>query len=665
MVFYTPSGCGVFGILRKKDAPKINGKNVLNAINRVKYRGSDKGAGFAVFDLDAKRNYYILKAFYSGDPGELKGILNAYGLTAEVEAFKKRSDLCNCSIVLLGKPEQHAVSRAIREINSLIWNDNKKGRIYSIGNSLNVYKGVGYPVDVAKEYDVAGKEGDLWLAHTRQPTNSPGYFPYWSHPFSSFNIAIVHNGDVSSFGANAEFLMNRGLSSFVGTDSEVIAFLFEALISEGLNVEETVKVLVNHSRRFNSLNNNMDYFFRNARLDGPFTAVIGYDSGDDLYLITITDRSKFRPAIIGEDENNYYVASEENEIRELSPKAYVWTLKPGSYFIASIKRGVISHGREFEELKTFSPPPVMRPEKYDIDAYNIGYKELNYEILRLANSGKRDITIANVMGHRYIGINLPLKGFNDLKINLYGVAGNLMANLNNGNEFRVYGNVADDCCDTMHAGRVVIKGDARDILGQALQGGTVYVKGNAGNRVGIQMREYHNKRPYLVIGGIVDDYLGEYMAGGIIIVLGVHHTGEAVGNFIGSGMVGGKIFIRGKVASSKIGLQPPKNEVTRFLKGLMLEGLISQDEYYTLKNNEYIDLFDRINNKAKGYAKRLYEEGIGIPQYEYRELNEEEFKEMMPVVEDFSSEFNDAFYTELLKDKFTVIAPRKLYLDFL
>lgn len=37
---------------------------------------------------------------------------------------------------------------------------------------------------------------------------------------------------------------------------------------------------------------------------------------------------------------------------------------------------------------------------------------------------------------------------------------------------------------------------------------------------GIQMREYKDKRPYLIIGGIVDDYLGEYMAGGVIVVFG-------------------------------------------------------------------------------------------------------------------------------------------------
>ncbi|WP_229572521.1 glutamate synthase [Saccharolobus caldissimus] len=655
---YSPSGCGVLGILRKKGSPKISGRDVVRAIERVRYRGSDKGAGFAVFNLSNK-NYYVVKAFYDGDPNELREMFNEYGITVEnIELNAYHSHLCDCNVIALA--DINKLRKAVRNINEIIWNSSKKGRIYSIGNSLSVYKGVGYPKDVAKKYNVEELEGDLWLAHTRQPTNSPGYYPFWSHPFSSFNIAIVHNGDVSSFGANVEFLSSRGLSSFVGTDSEVLAFLFEELISEGLSIEEAVKILINPSRRFNALASSIDYLYRNARLDGPFTAVIGYDSGDDLYLIAIADRSKFRPAIVGEDELYYYVASEENEIREISPKAKVWTLKPGSYFIASMNKGVISYGRSEEELKTFSPPPIFVPEKFDIDARNIGYKELNYEILKLIEKGKREITVANVMGHRYLGINLPARGINNVRINLYGVVGNAMANLNEGNEFYVYGNVADDCCDTMHGGKVVIYGDARDVLGQTFQNGRIYVKGNAGNRVGIQMREYKDKRPYLIIGGIVDDYLGEYMAGGVIVVFGKGFRGEPVGNFVGSGMVGGRIYIRGRVSPSKIGLQPPKLEVARFLKALLIDGLISEEEYNELKDREYIDLMDRLKGEAKEYAKRLFEEKIGIPQYEYRELNEEEFKELLPVVEDYAKEMKENCFIELLKEKFTVITARRL-----
>lgn len=42
-MMYSPSGCGVLGILRKKGSPKISGRDVVRAIERVRYRGSDKG----------------------------------------------------------------------------------------------------------------------------------------------------------------------------------------------------------------------------------------------------------------------------------------------------------------------------------------------------------------------------------------------------------------------------------------------------------------------------------------------------------------------------------------------------------------------------------------------------------------------------------------------
>lgn len=650
------SGCGVLGILRKKHAPKIPGELVLRAIERVSYRGSDRGAGFAVFNL-SMRNVYTVKVFAEKDAEKIYSLLESHGL--KVKDFQMKyinESICDCSFDVI-IDDITKVKKAFMNINGLMWSKNRKGRIYSIGSSLSIYKGVGYPKDVSKLYDIEKLEGDLWLAHTRQPTNSPGYYPYWSHPFSTFNIAIVHNGDISSFGANLEFLKERGWDGFVGTDSEVIAFLFEELLNEGFSIEEAVKIMINPSRRLNALHPFLDYLYRNARLDGPFTAVIGYDSGDDLYLIAIADRAKFRPAIVGEDEYCYYVASEENEIRECNPNSKVWTLKPGSYFIASLNKGIISYGREEEEIHAFSPPPIFVPEEYDIDARNISYNQLNYAIAEVAKTGKKEITVANVMGHRFIGINFKRLGIRKIRVNLYGVVGNALANLNEDNEFYVYGNVADDCGDTMHGGKIVIYGDARDVLAQAFQNGKIFVKGNAGNRVGIQMREYRDSRPYLIIGGFVDDYLGEYMAGGVILVLGINVRREPIGNYVGSGMIGGRIYIRGKVSHSKISLQPIKQEIVNFLEALLLEGYIGQEEFDSLKDRPYIEIMDLLKGKAKEYAKKLFEEKVGIPHYEYRELTEEEFKELLPVMKEFSKDMNKD-YTEYLKEKFTVITAR-------
>ncbi|TRM74842.1 glutamate synthase, partial [Sulfolobus sp. E5] len=71
-------------------------------------------------------------------------------------------------------------------------------------------------------------------------------------------------------------------------------------------------------------------------------------------------------------------------------------------------------------------------------------------------------------------------------------------------------------------------------------------------------------------------------------------------------------------------------------------------------------ILSHIVYNAKEYAKKLFEEKIGMPHYEYRELSEEEFKDLLPIIEDYSNEMNDHSFLELLKEKFTIITARKL-----
>ncbi|MBS6832962.1 MAG: glutamate synthase, partial [Clostridiales bacterium] len=79
-----------------------------------------------------------------------------------------------------------------------------------------------------------------------------------------------------------------------------------------------------------------------------------------------------------------------------------------------------------------------------------------------------------------------------------------------------------------------------------MRGGEIFVKGNAGYRAGIHMKAYKEKHPTLVIGGRCGSFLGEYQAGGTIVVLGLNKDGKnIVGNFPCTGMHGGKMFLRG------------------------------------------------------------------------------------------------------------------------
>ncbi len=115
----------------------------------------------------------------------------------------------------------------------------------------------------------------------------------------------------------------------------------------------------------------------------------------------------------------------------------------------------------------------------------------------------------------------------------------------NGAEIVVYGNAQDATGDTMNAGSIVIHGSSGDATGYSMRGGEIMIKGNAGYRAGIHMKSYENTCPVMVIGGAAGSFLGEYQAGGHIIVLGLGSEDRApFGYYCGTGMHGGKMFIR-------------------------------------------------------------------------------------------------------------------------
>ena len=118
-----------------------------------------------------------------------------------------------------------------------------------------------------------------------------------------------------------------------------------------------------------------------------------------------------------------------------------------------------------------------------------------------------------------------------------------------GAKITVYANAQDAVGDTMNNGCIVIHGNIGDAAGYAMRGGEIFVQGNAGYRAGIHMKEYGEKIPALVIGGCAGSFLGEYQAGGVIMVLGLNRGNKRiVHNFSCTGMHGGKLILRGEYA---------------------------------------------------------------------------------------------------------------------
>ena len=186
-----------------------------------------------------------------------------------------------------------------------------------------------------------------------------------------------------------------------------------------------------------------------------------------------------------------------------------------------------------------------------LNAKGIYYKQLNSKIREELATGSQEIVVKNVNGQRYIGDGITGKA----RLTLKGTPGNDMAAFMNGLEIFVEGNTQDSIGNTMNDGKIIVHGSSGDTVGYAMRGGEIYIRGNGGYRVGIHMKEYQTKIPAIVLGGKVGDFLGEYMAGGVIVVLGLglEKHEDIVGSYCGTGMHGGVMYIRGEVEDYKLG----------------------------------------------------------------------------------------------------------------
>lgn len=167
------------------------------------------------------------------------------------------------------------------------------------------------------------------------------------------------------------------------------------------------------------------------------------------------------------------------------------------------------------------------------------FKILNEMVREAADD---TVVIDDCLGQRYIGSGLAGK-----KLVINGTPGNALGAYLDGATIVVRGNAQDATGDTMNDGLICIHGSAGDATGYAMRGGTILVEGNTGYRAGIHMKAYEDRLPTLVIGGRAGSFLGEYQAGGLIVVLNLTDgEGRFSCNFCGTGMHGGKIVVRSR-----------------------------------------------------------------------------------------------------------------------
>lgn len=163
-------------------------------------------------------------------------------------------------------------------------------------------------------------------------------------------------------------------------------------------------------------------------------------------------------------------------------------------------------------------------------------------LVREALGQAATVEIREAFAQRYLGCGMQA----GKTLLIHGVPGNDMACYMDGGEIEVFGNAQDQIGNTMNDGLVIVHGRCGDAAGYGMRGGKIFVRDGCGWRVGIHMKQFEDKRPAIVIGGDAGSFLGEYMAGGVIVLLG------KPGRYLATGMHGGVIYLRHELALEEV-----------------------------------------------------------------------------------------------------------------
>src|SRR2546428_4494920 len=152
--------------------------------------------------------------------------------------------------------------------------------------------------------------------------------------------------------------------------------------------------------------------------------------------------------------------------------------------------------------------------------------------------------------------------------------------------------------------------------------------------------------------------MGGYMGGGTIAIL--NRNGKQISSRrLATGMVGGRIYVRGPIAADGIGLQPKRADIENYLNSLFDEGAI--DEVALAKAGTSDCSLEAISEilpeKIVKSIKRFY-----IGKYstriiaKHRHLGPSDILFLKPALDAYASEFDCAEKLEgALRDRFTVI----------
>ena len=287
--------CGIVGLLVKNPALRNQlGALMVPMLVGMTERGPDS-AGLAVYTEPVSNRHHKL-SLYSGEsavdwPDLLRGIAAEFSHAHEIAAHGNHAVLTSAA-----DPDQ---------LSAWLARNAPTVAVLSVGQSIDLYKDVGAPADIAERYDFKSLRGSHLVGHTRMATES-AVTPAHAHPFTAGrDFCLVHNGSLSNPHLVRKRLEPLGIEFETDNDTEAACRFFEWRLREGDDLKTAVR------RGF-------------SELDGFFTFLMGTDSE----LLIVRDAFACKPAVVAETDDYVAIASEFRSLAHLPHIARATLFEP-------------------------------------------------------------------------------------------------------------------------------------------------------------------------------------------------------------------------------------------------------------------------------------------------------------------------------------------------
>ncbi|MCE8006995.1 glutamine amidotransferase family protein [Aestuariivita sp.] len=296
--------CGIVGLFLKDKSlePKL-GDLLTDMLITMTDRGPDS-AGIAIYGDEANGK---MKLTVQSDTPELDFV----GLD---DALSKA---LGASVSVLVR-STHAVlnipADSVARVRDIITDLRPGIRVMSRGETLEIYKEVGLPKDVADRFGLANMHGTHGIGHTRMATES-AVTTMGAHPFNTGDDqCLVHNGSLSNHNSLRRKLRREGIHIETENDTEVGAAYLTWKMREGASLGEALE---------SSLDD----------LDGFFTFVVGTKDGFGV----VRDPIACKPAVMAETAQYVAFGSEYRALVNLPgiETARVWEPEPATVYFWS------------------------------------------------------------------------------------------------------------------------------------------------------------------------------------------------------------------------------------------------------------------------------------------------------------------------------------------